>query len=76
MSFLARLWRGWKRVAHKIGDFQARLILVLFYFVILAPFSLLVKRSDPLGIRKKALRGWQQRDTDTVPPLQKIVRQW
>jgi len=40
MVFLKRLWQGWKRVGKKIGDFQARLLLTIFYFVILAPFEI------------------------------------
>jgi hypothetical protein len=36
---LQRLWEGWKRVGKKIGDFQARLILSLFYFICLSAFA-------------------------------------
>ena len=54
---LRRLWEGWKRVGRKIGDFQARVILTLFYFVILAPFALVVRfKADPLGLKRSG--GW------------------
>ena len=64
-SLLSRIWSGWKRVAKKIGDFQARLILGLFYFILLAPFALIVKvATDPLAIKARAQRGWHP----TPPP--------
>ena len=51
------LWQGWKRIAHKIGEFQSRLILSVFYYVLFAPFALGVKLfSDPLQIKK--YQGW------------------
>jgi hypothetical protein len=54
---LRRLWAGWKRVGRKIGDFQARVLLTLFYFVILAPFALGVRLlADPLGLKHPG--GW------------------
>jgi hypothetical protein len=56
-AFLRRLWEGWKRVGRKIGDFQARVLLTLFYFVILAPFALVVRfKADPLGLKRGG--GW------------------
>jgi hypothetical protein len=55
--FLRRLWEGWKRVGRKIGDFQARVLLTLFYFVILAPFAVVVRfKADPLGLKRGG--GW------------------
>jgi len=62
MAALRRLWEGWKRVGRKIGDFQARVLLTLFYFVVLAPFALAVRlMADPLGLKQAG--GWH-----TVPP--------
>jgi hypothetical protein len=55
------LWQGWKRIAHKIGEFQSRLILSLFYYVLFAPFAIGVKFfSDPLQIKK--YQGWLLRN--------------
>ena len=76
MSVFARLWKGWKSVAHKIGNFQARLILILFYFLILAPFALIIRKVDPLGMRKNIRHGWQNRIADSTPSQQKAYRQW
>ena len=52
-----RAWEGWKRFARRLGDFQARVLLTLFYFVVAAPFALGVRAlSDPL--RRSAPPAW------------------
>jgi hypothetical protein len=72
---LRRLWEGWKRVGRKIGDFQARLLLSLFYFVILAPFALVLRAlADPLGLKRP---GWQPVDHATTgTALERAKRQF
>lgn len=43
----------WKQFLHKIGTFQSKMLLTVFYCVILAPFGLIVKLfQDPLHLRK------------------------
>lgn len=55
-----RAWQAWKVIAHKIGDFQARVILTLLYFLPLAPFALVVKySSDPMAIKPGSPKGWR-----------------
>ena len=69
-----RLWRWWKRVGRKIGDFQARVLLTLFYFVILAPFAVIVRwKADPLGLRRGG--GWLP-IVRTAEPLERARRQF
>jgi hypothetical protein len=47
-------WQAWKDLAHKIGNFQARVILSIFYAILVAPFGLSARLfSDPLRIKKK-----------------------
>ena len=49
-----RAWQAWKDLAHKIGNFQARVILTIFYAVLVLPFGLASRWfSDPLRIKKK-----------------------
>jgi len=49
---LQAAWHAWKRVARKIGDFQARLFLTLIYMTVLLPFGLIVRFfGDPLRIK-------------------------
>jgi hypothetical protein len=56
-----RAWEGWKRVARRLGDFQARVLLSLFYFVVVAPFALGVRAfSDPL--RRSAPPVWLEKE--------------
>jgi uncharacterized Tic20 family protein len=53
-SLYKRAWQGWKDLAHKIGNFQARVILSIFYGVLVLPFGLAARFfSDPLRIKKK-----------------------
>ena len=53
-SLYQRAWQAWKDLAHKIGNFQARVILSIFYAVLVLPFGLAARLfSDPLRIKKK-----------------------
>lgn len=52
-DLLKRAWAGWKKIAHKIGNFQARVLLTIFYGVLVLPFGLAARWfSDPLRIKK------------------------
>ena len=49
---LRSLWKRWLVIARKVGEFQSRIILTLVYFVVMAPFALVVRwLSDPLRLR-------------------------
>lgn len=49
---LTRLWEGWKSFAVDMGNYQSRILLALFYFVVVTPFGLLARlRSGPLRIK-------------------------
>ena len=77
-SLLRRIWEGWKKIARKIGDFNARVILSVFYLVLLMPFAVLVKLfTDPLEIKKSAGKGWHlTEDKPGVSPMEKAARQF
>jgi hypothetical protein len=69
------LWQGWQRVAKKIGDFQARLILTLFYFLIVLPTGLIARLfADPLALRKKSAE-WEKR-VNVATRLEEARRQF
>ncbi len=71
------LWAAWKRIARKIGDFQARVLLTIFYFVLLAPFALIVRRtSDPLALKAAAPRGWGVRQGPAQYTLEMARKQF
>lgn len=70
-----RLWEGWKRVGRKIGDFQARLLLSGFYFVVLAPFAIGLRAlADPLGLKRAG--GWQPVEPRSETPLARARQQF
>jgi hypothetical protein len=75
LAMLRRLWAGWKRVGRKIGDFQARVLLTVFYFVILAPFATGVRLfADPLGLKQPG--GWHPVSPPTDTAAQRAGRQF
>lgn len=52
LRVLRTLWKRWQVIAHAIGNFQARLLLSVLYFVLIPPFSLIVRTMmDPLQLR-------------------------
>jgi hypothetical protein len=70
------LWERWKRFAKKIGDFQARLILIILYFVVVAPFALIVRfAADPLSIKRQQ-QGWRSRAETKVSPMDWALNQF
>lgn len=78
-NILRRVWKGWKKIARKIGDFNARVILTIFYFILLLPFALLVKFfTDPLGIKKNKshLRWHPREEKEDIPLLERAERQF
>src|SRR5262245_21924975 len=73
---LGRVWRGWKAIARKIGDFQARAILIFLYFVPFAPFALAVKwGTDPMATKQKTPKGWRPVRV-TEPAAEAAARQF
>jgi hypothetical protein len=76
-SVLRSLWEGWKRVAKRVGELQARVLLTFFYFIVLSPFALAIRRrSDPLCLKVGTLRGWQIKDSGSGVPLERATRQF
>lgn len=66
----------WKVVARKVGDFQSRLLLSLFYFFILGPVALLFRCcSDPMHLRSSTLKGWMKHDGPRGKSLEEARRQ-
>jgi len=45
-------WERWKALAARAATFQARVLLTVFYWVVVTPFALVLRAfSDPLEIR-------------------------
>ena len=54
LKALKKVWEGYKRIARKIGDFQARVLLTLIYAVMVLPFGLVIRFfADSLRIKKQ-----------------------
>jgi hypothetical protein len=74
---MRKLWEGWKRVAKRIGDFQARVILTVLYFVIIAPFALIVRwGADPLALKRSAQKGWRLKVDAEDSPMKRATNQF
>src|SRR2546427_7184266 len=59
---VARAWARWKAIAHVIGNFQGRVRLSVFYFIVVPRFALVVKLfKDPLGLRLPRADGFRIR---------------
>jgi hypothetical protein len=77
ITVLKRAWEAWKSFGRRLGDFQARFILTIFYFVIIAPFSLLVRcLTDPLSLKRGTAKGWTVRSDSKRTELQRASEQF
>jgi hypothetical protein len=73
---LRAAWNAWKRLARRIGDIQARILLTLFYYVVLGPFALVLRwRSDPLALERGVSGGWRSRPESPEEPMAQARRQ-
>ena len=54
-----RVW--WWRAARPIGDFNARVLLTLLFFLVVTPLGILWRLigTDPLALRGKTAGGWR-----------------
>jgi hypothetical protein len=51
---LKRFWDTWKLIARAVGTFQARVLLTVFYAVLVLPFGIFARMfSDPLRIKSR-----------------------
>lgn len=54
-NLLKNLWQSWENFSKRMGSFQSRIILSMFYFIFVSPFALAVKMfSDPLRIKHQS----------------------
>lgn len=54
---LKRAQQTWKRLAHAIGTFQARILLTVFYAIIVLPVGIIARLLlDPLRIKRAPTR--------------------
>lgn len=71
-----QLWERWKRIARKIGDFQARALMTIFYFLVVGPLAVVLRwRSDPLAMKPSTPRGWRDSDAREGVAMEHARRQ-
>jgi hypothetical protein len=62
---LTRVWHVWKRLARSVGTFQARLLLTVFYAVLVLPFGIFTRLFlDPLRLKRRPTQ-WLDRLAET-----------
>ena len=50
----ARISGRWNKIGHAIGNFQARILLTIIYYVLILPFGLVVRVfSDSMHMKKR-----------------------
>ncbi len=60
--YLGTLWQAWKRFARRLADFQGRVLLTLFYVVLLVPGGFVLRLvADPLRRRRPPTSNWTPR---------------
>lgn len=56
MKVLKAVWKKWLPIAQAIGNFNAQVILTIFYLVIILPLGIIFRLfADPLNIRRDRL---------------------
>ena len=74
---LTRLWEGWKDFAADMGNYQSRILLAFFYFLVVTPFGLLVRLlSDPLRIKPSAVNSFWVGRSEVSTELDEARRQF
>ena len=63
-EFFKNIWQKWKIIAHAFGRFQTRLLVTIFYFLVISPIGLIMKLFgwDPLKTKKSKVNAgtnWQ-----------------
>ena len=58
-------WQGWKSFSARMGNYQGRMLLILFYFFVITPWGFILRLfSDPLHIRESSPASyWIQRES-------------
>jgi len=77
IKFCGRLWGIWRNLSKRVGRFQSRIFLLLFYFSILAPFALAVKIfADSLNIKHCWLESYWLPKMEAKVDLEQFRRQF
>lgn len=54
-NLLKKVWQSWGNFSKRMGNFQSRIVLSLFFFILVSPIALAVKMfSDPLRVKHQS----------------------
>ena len=77
MNVFKTIWKYWKNIGHKVGNFQARLILSFFYFVLVFPFAAIVRLgAKPLRLRMSHTSNWLKHEVEPEDVMLRARRQF
>jgi hypothetical protein len=72
-----RWWEGWKILAAKIGNFQGRLLLGFFYFLVITPWGVLMRLfGDPLRTKSRPTSSFWVDRSGEPPEIEGARRQY
>ena len=76
-NLLQCVWERWKGFAAEMGNYQGRMLLAFFYFVVVTPFGVLVRLlGDPLRTRRSAKTSFWFNRSATNTDLDEARRQF
>lgn len=76
-NIFKRIWQSWNDFSKRMGAFQSRIILSLFFFTLVSPFALAVRMlSDPLRLKYRRLTSWWISKKETKNELEQFRRQF
>jgi hypothetical protein len=76
-NLFKKLWQSWGSFSKRVGNFQSRIFLSLFFFILFSPLALAVKMfSDPLRIRFRGNESYWLPKMKTEVDLEQFRRQF
>lgn len=76
-NLIKEFWQVWRNFSERMGNFQSRIFLSFFFFVLVSPFALAVKIfSDPLQIKRRSNESHWLLKAKTEIDLEQFKRQF
>ena len=58
-GFVRAAWEHWKKIGHAVGVVQTRILMVIFYFIVVLPIGLITRLAgDPLHLKPPPEGNW------------------
>jgi len=74
---IKKLWHTWNNFSKRMGGFQSKIILSLFFFIFVSPIAIAVKIfSDPLNIKYKTTKSHWLTKKEIKADLEQSRRQF